>query len=202
MNEETVSKVQYYCAATLDGYIADADDNLDWLIGYEGRYEAEGAEPPAMAEGGGYQRFYEGVGAMVSGSATYEWLLEHQDEWLYPQKPYWVLTSRDLPKPAQSDADVRIVRGEVADLIDAMIASAAGRHLWVLGGGDVASQFADANLLDELIVTFVPVVLGNGKQLFARRLAGGPLQLAGTSVSRNGMVELRYELRRAEVRDD
>ena len=192
MNRPTV---QYYCAATLDGYIADANDNLDWLIGYEGSYDAEGAEKPTMAEGGGYQRFYEGVGALVSGSATYEWLLDNQDTWLYPGKPYWVLTSRDLPKPSDDGADVRIIHGEIADLADEMIASAGRKHLWIVGGGDVASQFADANLLDELIVTFVPVVLGAGKQLFARRLPGGPLQLTGTRVSNEGMVELRYEIR-------
>ena len=78
-----------------------------------------------------------------------------------------------------------------------MMAAAGGRNLWVVGGGTVASQFADAGLLDELILTVVPVALGSGKPLFERRLPGPPMQLAGTRAFANGMVELRYELRPA-----
>ena len=75
-----VSGTQYYCAATLDGYIADADDGLGWLIGYEGSYEGEEAEPSPMSEGGSYDRFYEDVGALISGSTTYEFVLDHIGE--------------------------------------------------------------------------------------------------------------------------
>jgi dihydrofolate reductase len=72
-----------------------------------------------------------------------------------------------------------------------MIAAAGERNLWVVGGGNVASQFADAGLLDELILTVVPVVLGQGKPLFDRRVPD-PMQLIGTRAFANGMVELRY----------
>ena len=65
-----------------------------------------------------------------------------------------------------------------------------------MGGGGVASQFADEGLLDEVRVTVVPVVLGAGKPLFERPLAGGAMQLTGTSTFRSGMVELRYAIRR------
>jgi dihydrofolate reductase len=76
-----------------------------------------------------------------------------------------------------------------------MSEAAGDRNLWVVGGGNVASQFADAGLLDELLVTVVPVVLGEGKPLFDRRLPGGPIQLRSTRPFDSGMVELRYELR-------
>jgi dihydrofolate reductase len=76
-----------------------------------------------------------------------------------------------------------------------MIASAGQGNLWVVGGGNVASQFADAGLLDELHLTVVPVVLGEGKPLFDRGLPE-PLQLSGTRAFETGMVELRYEVRR------
>jgi dihydrofolate reductase len=191
-----MSLVQYYCAATLDGFIADADDGIGWLTGYDGSFEGEGAEPPPMAEGGSYERFYEGVGALVSGSVTYEFVLEHTrggGSWPYPGKPCWVLSSRDLPSPPGDDVDVRITKGEVVDLYQEMIASAGERNLWVVGGGNVASQFADAGLLDEVHVTVVPVVLGAGKPLFDHPLLE-PMQLTGTRTFRSGMVELRYEL--------
>jgi dihydrofolate reductase len=66
----------------------------------------------------------------------------------------------------------------------------------VVGGGNVASQFADEGLLDALRVTFVPVVLGEGKPLFDRRLPGGPMGLSGVSPRNNANVELSYEVRR------
>ena len=100
-------------------------------------------------------------------------MLEHTDggaTWPYAGKPCWVLSSRDLPVPKHEDADVRIVEGQVAQLIDEMLDSAGERDLWIVGGGNVASQFADHGLLDRLEVTIVPVVLGAGKPLFDRRL--------------------------------
>jgi dihydrofolate reductase len=187
-----MGRAVYYCAMTLDGYIAEADDTLEWLTGYAGSFEGEGAEPMK----GSYDRFYEGVGALVMGSTTYEWVLREVDDWPYEGKPAWVLSSRELPRPDSAGADVRIVEAEVADLYDEMIAASGGRDLWVVGGGNVASQFADQGLLDEVCLTVVPVVLGEGKPLFDRRLPGGPMQLLGSRSFESGMVELRYEMRR------
>jgi dihydrofolate reductase len=186
-------KAQYYCAMSLDGYIAEADDTLEWLTGYQGSFEGDGVEPIK----GSYDRYYEGVGALIMGSATYEFILDHQadgGEWPYSGKPTWILSSRDLPEPEGEGIDVRIVSAKVRDLYDEMIAAAGDRHLWVVGGGNVASQFADEGLLDELLVTVVPVVLGEGKPLFDRRLPGGAMQLTGARCFDSGMVELRYEI--------
>ena len=185
-----MNRTLYYCAATLDGFIAESDDTLDWLLKYEGSFEGESAKPMK----GSYDSFYEGVGAMVMGSATYEFVLEEVDEWPYAGKPTWVLSSRDLPRAEGAGDELRIAAAAVTDLYDEMIAAAGERDLWVIGGGNVASQFADAGLLDELIITVVPVVLGEGKPLFDRRLPGGPLKLKGTRTWDSGMVELRYEL--------
>jgi dihydrofolate reductase len=193
----SMSTTQYYCAASLDGYIAEADDSLDWLLDYEGSFEGDTVESGPRGEGGPYQRFYQGVGALVSGATTYEFVLDHlaeDSEWPYKGKPYWVLSSRELPVPEA--VDVRIANAKVPDLYDQMIAAAGERNLWIVGGGNVASQFADAGLLDEVLVTVVPVVLGSGKPLFDRRLPGGAMQLMGTRTFDTGMVELRYEIRR------
>ena len=185
----------YYCAATLDGYIAESDDTLDWLTGYQGHYEGNGAAPVE----GSYEQFYEEVGALVSGSVTYEWVLGHTEgggTWPYKGKPWWVLSTRDLPVPEREGVDVRIANTAVPDIYDELVAAAGDRHLWVVGGGNIASQFADAALLDEVRVTVVPVVLGAGKPLFDRRLPGGPMQLTDVLPRPSGMVELRYEVRR------
>jgi dihydrofolate reductase len=183
-----MSKVRYYCAMSLDGFIAESDDTLDWLLGYDGSYEG------ADAEGSGYERFYADVGSLVMGSTTYEWILAHVREWPYAGKPAWVLSSRALAPPAGEGADVRIVAAEAPELIDEQRAAAGARDVWVVGGGNVASQFADHGLIDQVEVTVVPVVLGSGKPLFDRRLPGRPLQLLGARALPNGMVELRYEV--------
>jgi dihydrofolate reductase len=196
-----VARTVYYCASSLDGYIAEADDSLDWLLGYEGTFEHEAAEPGPMSEGGGYERFYESVRALVSGSATYEWIIDHLDvsgggQWPYRGKPCWVLSSRQLRRPEGEGVDVRIADASVGELYEEMAAAAGDGVLWVVGGGGVASQFADEGRLDEVHVTVVPVVLSGGKRLFERRLPSGSMQLTGTRAFKNGMVELRYEIRR------
>ena len=188
-----MARVIYYAAATLDGYIADGDDGLDWLTKYEGSFEGEGAQPMK----GSYDEFYEGIGALVMGSTTYEWVLEHVDDWPYAGRPTWVLSSRDLGMPdGAEEGEVTVTAAEVTEIHDDVVAGAGDRDVWVVGGGNVASQYADAGLLDELVVTVVPVVLGEGKALFDRAVGGGPMQLMGTRAWDTGMVELRYEISR------
>jgi dihydrofolate reductase len=195
-----MGKCQYYCAMSLDGYIAESDDTLDWLLKYEGSYEGDDVEDTG---GPPYERFYEDVGALVSGSVTYEFVLDHLeagDEWPYKGKPAWILSSRDLPIPDGEGIDIRIVDAKVTDLYEEMVEAAGDLNLWVVGGGNVASQFSDAGLLDDVIVTVVPVVLGDGKPLFDRRLPDGPIQLTRSRAFANGMVELSYEIGRGPAK--
>jgi dihydrofolate reductase len=187
-----MSLVRYYAATTLDGYIAESNDTLDWLLEYEGHYEGADSDENQA----GYETFYEGIGALVMGSVTYEFVLAHGVDWPYAAKPCWVMTSRELRKPEGEGVDIRIVSGQIPDLIDEMLDSAGDLDLWIVGGGDVASQFADHGLLDRVEVTVVPVVLGDGKPLFDRRLPGGPMQLLGTRTHSSGMVSLDYEIKR------
>ena len=103
---------QYYCAATLDGFIAEADDTLDWLLKYEGSFDGPEAEPMK----GSYDRFYDDVGAVVMGSATYQFVLDEVSSWPYAGKPAWVLTSRELSLPETEGADIRFANAAVAEL--------------------------------------------------------------------------------------
>jgi dihydrofolate reductase len=179
-----VARTQYFCAATLDGYIADDDDGIDWLQGFESAYSGPG-EPVLEA----INAFMEGVGALVMGSSTYEFILGH--DWPYGDRPTWVLTSRELS--AAKGADIRFHDGSVADIHAEMLAAAGEGDLWVVGGGPVASDLVDAGLLDELHLTIVPVVLGSGKPLFSRPIERG-MTLLGSRPFANGMIELRFTL--------
>jgi dihydrofolate reductase len=190
-----MTRVVYYCASTLDGYIAAADDTIEWLTDYSGTYAGAGAQSTA----GSYERFYNGIGSLVMGSATYEFVLEHGRRWPYAGKPCWVLTSRDLAIPDGEGVDVRLESSAVSELYDELVAAAGSLDVWVVGGGNVASQFADDGLLDELRVHVVPVVLGRGKPLFDRALPGEPMQLTGVVPRDSGMVELIYAIERAQA---
>jgi dihydrofolate reductase len=153
---------QYFTASSVDGFIADPEHSLSWLL--------TRARDPAgpMA----YERFIEAVGALVMGATTYRWILEHDvrgegaPSWPY-DVPCWVFTHRDLPVVA---GDVRFARGPVSPVHEEMVSAAAGRNVWVVGGGDLAGQFADAGLLQEVWVQYAPVTLGSGAPLLPRRL--------------------------------
>lgn len=180
-------KTQYYTATSLDGFLATEDDSLEWLFSL--------GEIAASS----YPEFLREVGALAMGSATYEWMLGHAElvaaetgsPWPYTQ-PTWVFSSRALPKVA--GADVRFVRGNVEPVHAAMVEAAGGRNLWVVGGGDLAAQFYDAGLLDELIVQVGSATLGSGKPLFPRRVPGGVLELRDVRPMGARMVELRYAI--------
>ena len=111
------------------------------------------------------------VGALAMGSSTYEWILRHEAakpgfRWPYAQ-PTWVFTTRDLPRV---DGDVRFVRGDVVPVHTEMAAAAGERDVWLVGGGELVGRFADAGLLDRVLVSIAPVTLGAGAPLLPRRL--------------------------------
>jgi dihydrofolate reductase len=157
----------YYTAMTLDGFLADENDSLDWL------FRQDQDEDGPM----NYKEFITGVGAIVMGATTYQWLLDHDDNWPY-DVPAWVVTHRRFPS---TDHDIRFVEGDVDALWADIAASAGDREVWIVGGGDLAAQFAEAGHLDRMIVYIAPVTLGAGRPVFPRRF---DFELANTA--RNG----------------
>ena len=140
----------YYTAASLDGFIVDDSGSLDWLTSRD--IDADGPF--------GYAAFSRSVGSLVMGSTTYEWLLRNQPgPWMYEQ-PTWVLTHR--PEIIAAGHPVQAHAGTVADLHPRLVAAAGTADAWVVGGGQVAAQFAAADLIDEMIVSFAPCTLGAG----------------------------------------
>ena len=156
----------YYTATSLDGFIATADHSLDWLLSQD--IDLEGP----MA----YPGFADGIGALVMGASTYEWVMAQEDgAWGYTQ-PTWVFTHRELAPPASGD--VRFTQADVREVHAEMTAAAEGKDLWVMGGGDLAGQFADAGLLDEVWLQYAPVTLGSGSSVLPRRLGLELLEVA------------------------
>jgi dihydrofolate reductase len=164
-----LSSTQYYTAATLDGFIADPDNSLEWL------FKVKRDEHGPMS----YEDFIAEVGALAMGSTTYEWIIDHESaKWPY-DLPSWVFTHRELT--VVPNAHVEFVSGDVAPVHDEMVRAAGGKNVWIVGGGELAGQFADVGLLDEVLVTIAPVTLGAGAPLLPRRL-----ELSLDEVGRNG----------------
>jgi dihydrofolate reductase len=171
-----VSLTQYYTATSLDGYIADPDNSLDWL--FTRKRESDGPL--------NYGEFVAEIGAMAMGSTTYEWILDHEfadkdpAEWRWPYDiPCWVFTHRQLP--VVRDAQIEFTSADVAAVHEEMVGASGDRNVWIVGGGDLAGQFADAGLLDEVIVMIAPVTLGGGAPLLSRRI-----ELRLDELGRNG----------------
>jgi dihydrofolate reductase len=185
-----VTLTQYYTATTLDGFIADPDNSLDWLFAVE-----RGDDGPDR-----WELFIGAVGAMAMGATTYEWILDHEniaehpERWreFYGDRPTWVFTHRDLP-PIPG-AGLRFVRDDVGAVHPEMVTAAGERNLWLIGGGDLVGQFHDAGLLDQVLVSVAPVTLGGGAPLLPRRIEG----LRLISVEQNGQfASLTYDVVRS-----
>lgn len=178
-------KTQYYTASSLDGFIATLDHSLDWLF------------PLGDINDTGYPDFIAQVGALAMGASTYEWMLRHvikpestsPGAWPYTQ-PTWVFTHRTLPSIA--GADIRFVQGDVRAVHAEMSTAAAGKNVWIVGGGELVGQFYDANLLDELIVQVASVTLGSGMPLLPRAITSPPLRLESARAIGVGFAELTY----------
>lgn len=164
--------IHYFSAASLDGFVATADHRLDWLLSRD--VDPDGPH--------GYNAFVARCGALVMGSATYEWVQTHSvdrgEPWAYRQ-PTWVFSNRVL-RPVEG-ADLRVVSGRPADHIEDIRATAGDRDIWLVGGGTLAAQFADVGLINEVWVQLAPVILGGGRPLLPTHL-----ELALLEVVRNG----------------
>jgi dihydrofolate reductase len=182
-----MSLTQYFVAASADGFIATEDDDLEWLVSLDSGGAGADSHNP-------YDSFMSEVGAVAMGSVTYEWVLEHDPgPWGFSQ-PCWVFTHRDLP-PAEGGGEIRLTDAPVPEVHAEMVRAAAGKNVWLVGGGELVGGFLDEDLLDELWLTITPVLLGSGKPLLPRRRTT-PMRLLSATPSSNGtFCHLRYSLR-------
>lgn len=172
-------KIVYYVASSLDGFIAGEDGDVSWLSQFDsGDY--------------GYADFYESVDAVIMGRNTSEFLAE-LDEWPYEDKPAIICSASledvDDDSVAVTDKPVREIVSELRkEKIDL---------LWLVGGGQLAGSFLTEGLLDEVVVSLMPVVLGKGIPLFScsDKKMMTSLKLRDSTQYKTGVVQLRYRLR-------
>ena len=186
-------KTQYYTATSVNGYLADEENSLDWLFQFGEIEEIDGVDDD-------YSRFIDHVGALAMGSTTYEWiirhenLLEHPEKWPY-EVPVWVFSTRELS--AVEGANIHFVQGDVAPVHSDMMKAADDKNVWLVGGGDLVGQFHDHGLVDEIILNVAPVTLASGAPLLPRTITTPPLKLVNVEKYEDVFAVLTYEVQRS-----
>lgn len=171
-----MAEIIYYVAASLDGFIATADGGVDWLAPFEGTDEDYG-----------YKTFFGGLDGLVMGSRTYE-QARKLGEWPYRGKPSWVMSKRSLDV---SVPDVTVSAKRPSELLSEFDARKLKR-VWLVGGAQLAASFRANGMIDEYVISVVPLLLGGGIALFATPGASEKLKLVETKSYSSGLVQLRY----------
>lgn len=170
-------KCSVFIATSLDGYIARSDGNIDWLDSVQ-----------MTGEDYGFQAFFESVDALILGRNSYDTVLGFPD-WPYAGKRCIILTHR----PAISRHGEEFYQGDPVRLLD-RLGEEGIRHAYV-DGGNVIQQFLGGNLIDDLTLSIIPVILGDGIRLFATTETEHALTLESSRAWASGLVQLRYRLK-------
>ena len=190
-----MSRVTIHMVASLDGFIARNDGSVDWL---ETSDEFAGGTTldPAFVEA-----FLTSIDCYVMGARTYETALNFEAKgagWAYGDKPTFVLTHRTLQRTRDT---VEFYAGDLTQFVNERLRPAFG-SIWFVGGGALTTECLQLGLADEVRYSIVPTLIGEGIPFFCALGRDVPLHLAEVSAYKNGMVELRYEVRRRYRRAD
>jgi len=172
-----VARILGYIASSLDGMIADQDDNLDWLFAYDGMELGEHD----------YNKFLKRIRTVVMGRRTYDFIARQPSDWAYGAQRVIVVTSRPIENPV---AEIE-VRSDVDALIKELRALDDG-DIWMLGGGQLQMAFLERGALDEIEIYVMPEMLGGGRQLFPMTgFRTSPTLISAQALDR-GCVRLHY----------
>jgi dihydrofolate reductase len=179
-----VRKVILFIASSLDGFIARKDGRIDWLPGsdVEGSKEVED-----ITEEHGYGELMDRIDTLIMGRKTYEQVLTFGD-WPYSDKKSYVCTSKKL----KEDSNVEYCSDAIKLVKD--LKSKDGKDIWLVGGGGLNGSLMSAGLIDEIIVTVIPVLIGEGIGLFSDLKKDVKLKLVGSKGFKSGMVQMKYEV--------
>jgi dihydrofolate reductase len=175
----THRKVIVHIAASVDGYIARPDGDLEWLT-----------SRPAPEGFYGMNAFMRSVDTMVLGRKTYDASLRLGAK--FDPKSRTIVFSRHTP-PADAPPGVEFVDGAIGPFVS-RLREHPGKDIWLMGGGDLIASFLDEQAIDEFVVSVVPVFIGDGIPLIARRHRQVPLTLQSVERFEDGLVQLHFQL--------
>jgi dihydrofolate reductase len=173
-------RVTLYIASSFDGYISGPNGELDWLPTGEG----EGDEDY------GYHEFYDSIDTVFMGRTTYKQVLSFDVPYPYTGKTSYVFTrSAEVEKDEHST----FVSEDISSFIE-RIQKSPGKDIWLNGGGQLVTAFMDAGLIDEIVLTIIPIVLGEGIPLLDKLDRRVGLKLIEAKSYDSGFVQLHYEV--------
>jgi dihydrofolate reductase len=168
-----------HIATSADGYIARPDGDLDWLT-----------SRPAPKGFYGMGAFMKSIDTMVLGRKTYDVSLRMGAK--FDSKSRSVVFSRHAP-PADAPPGVEFVSGAIGPFVS-RLRERPGKDIWLMGGGEIIASFLDEHAIDEFVISVVPVFIGDGIPLIARRHRHVPLGLHSVERFEDGLVQLRYQV--------
>lgn len=173
-----MKKCKLYIATSIDGFIARADGSLDWLD----------AVPNPDKLDYGYYAFYDTVDTLIMGRKTYEEVLGFGVDWPYPDCKTYIVSSNEVVIKTENTYLINNpLEGKVKEW-----KKEKGKDIWVVGGGVLISSILDLRLIDEMLLTITPVILGNGIPLFPNNPKETKLELVKTEAFDTGFVNLIY----------
>ncbi len=173
-----MNKVKLYIATSLDGYIADTSGNVNFLDTFEPTQDAIDA----------YNSFYNSIGTVIMGNSTYKQVITDLSPNLWP---YENCTTYVYTNTKKENINNIIFTNENPTQLINTIKSSSSEDIWLLGGSQIVQTFLEHNLIDEYIITIVPVILGNGIKLFNPSIFSTSLKLV-SSKNIGEFVELTY----------
>lgn len=177
-NMRTERKVIVYIAASADGYIAKPNDDLSFLS----IVEQEG-------EDYGYADFISTIDTVILGRKTYDWVRNHVPEFLYPDKDTYVIT-----RTAQPDiGNTRFYNGDLKGLIQSLKGT-PGKHIFIDGGAEIVHELLKLQLIDELVISIIPILVGDGVRLFKDGRPEQRLELVSSKQFEKGLAQLHYKV--------
>ncbi|PLX20062.1 MAG: dihydrofolate reductase [Salinivirgaceae bacterium] len=171
-------KLILYIACSLDGYISKPNDDLSFLD----RMQQEG-------EDYGYGDFITDVDTIIIGHKTYQWVIDQGFEYPHHDKDVYVITRTGKPK----ENNINYYAGDVKKLVSSL-KEKEGRNIYCDGGAEIVNLLLKEKLFDELIISVVPVILGEGTRLFNDNYPEQNLELISATSFDKGMVQLRYKI--------
>jgi dihydrofolate reductase len=174
-----MGKLTLYIAASMDGYIAKENGDVAWL------HEFPNPDHPDY----GYAAFYSTVGTLVMGRKTYEEIVGFGIEWPYPGIKSYIATRQ--PGFAIHSPDTFLL-GSPAEEHLTELKKETEKDVWLVGGGELVSFCLERQLLDRLIITYMPITLGSGLPFFPGKNPGTRWDLASATTFGNGVITLNY----------
>lgn len=176
-----MSEVILFIAVSLDGFIARKDGDISWLQKYEGKKEDYG-----------YSEFMKTVGASIMGSKTYEKCLSFPN-WPDNNKPIFVVTNRKLKNAKR--ANVAFYTGSLNGLVEKIKSHNKG-NVWLVGGAKLSQSFFKEGLVDRIILSTIPIVIGNGISLFGQANNTIDFELASVKKYESGIIQAEYKIKK------